>query len=278
MDVSLTTDYQSDSGCPEAPLRAIAAAGFTHIHWCHHWLSDFLYGRAEIRQIRHWLRELGLKLLDLHGSGGLEKRWYSHREYERLAGVELVQNRLEMTAELGGRSVVMHVPLLQGDQTNRPECDNLRRSMDALAPVARHCGVRLAFENLPDDNFRFLGQLMSEYPSDVAGLCYDCGHGNMGQGQGLDLLDPMKDRLIAVHIHDNDGVTDLHWVPFTGTVDFARLARMIAQSSYDGCVNLESSERRTPEDARERFLPDAYAAAVRLSKMIDESRQSLTMA
>jgi sugar phosphate isomerase/epimerase len=49
-------------------------------------------------------------LLDLHGSIGPEKNWASQREYERLAGVELVQNRIEMTAQLGGKVIVMHVP------------------------------------------------------------------------------------------------------------------------------------------------------------------------
>ncbi len=86
--LSLTTDYASSKGCPESALRRIAEAGFTHVHWCHQWNTDFLYGHAEIAQIGRWLAEFGLGLLDLHASAGVEKNWVSAREYERLAGVE----------------------------------------------------------------------------------------------------------------------------------------------------------------------------------------------
>jgi len=73
MDLSITTDYAADTGSPEPYLRRIADADFSHIHWCHHWDTDFLYSRWEIDQIRHWLQDFGLRLLDLHASAGREK-------------------------------------------------------------------------------------------------------------------------------------------------------------------------------------------------------------
>jgi len=51
----------------------------------------------------------GEKLSDTHGSEGTEKFWYSPHEYARLAGVELVKNRIDFTARLGGDAIVMHV-------------------------------------------------------------------------------------------------------------------------------------------------------------------------
>jgi sugar phosphate isomerase/epimerase len=106
--LSITTDYFNDSGNPAPYLRRIAEAGFSHIHWCHHWRSDFLYSDAEIDQISKWLQEFGLQLNDLHGSEGMEKSWVSAQEYRRLAGVELVKNRIYMAAKLGGDVVIMH--------------------------------------------------------------------------------------------------------------------------------------------------------------------------
>lgn len=272
MELSLTTDYQGDVGCPEASLRAIAKAGFSHVHWCHQWNTDFMYGPAEIAQIEIWLRDLGLKLLDLHGSAGREKCWWSGRDYERLAGVELVENRLQMTARLGGKSVVMHLPTLQADLHSNKECDAVRRSIDALLPTIRALGVRLAFENMPGDDFRLLGQLLGEYPPEVAGLCYDCGHGNMGDALGLAHLEVRKNRLIAIHLHDNDGSADQHWVPFTGTVAYPRLARILATSSYQGCISMESNVNRVEEPAKATFVSDAYEAGRRLAEMVTASR------
>lgn len=270
--LSLTTDFESDTGCPEPPLRAIAAAGFTHTHWCHQWNTDFIYSAHEITQVSRWLSEFGLTLLDLHGSDGKEKCWYAGREWERLAGVELVENRLRMTAELGGSCVVMHVPRLPADADGAPECDQTRRSIDALLPTIRQLGIRLAFENMGSDDFRFLRKLLAEYGPDTVGICYDCGHGNIRERLGLDHLETVKDRLIAVHIHDNDGTKDHHWVPFTGNVDFPRLADILARSSYKGCISMESNVKSTAEPARPTFVADAYRAGLRLAAMVADAR------
>jgi len=268
MQLSITTDYQGDTGCPEASLRAIAAAGFTHVHWCHQWNTDFVYTEPEIRQIAAWLRETGLKLLDLHGSAGKEKCWWSTREYERLAGVELVRNRLRMTAELGGATVVMHSQSLPPGADTSPHAQQTFRSLDELLPTIRQTGVRLAIENMASDDFRFLNQLLARYAPEDVGICYDCGHGNMAGGRGLDYLEPVKDRLIAVHLHDNDGTGDQHHVPFTGTVDWPRLACILAASSYRGCISMESNVWHVPEPDRPRFLTDALAAGERLTALV----------
>lgn len=271
--LSLTTDFLSDTGCPEPALRAIAGQGFTHIHWCHQWNTDFLYCAAEIKQIAQWLGDFGIKLQDLHGSAGQEKCWFSVREYERLAGVELVQNRLRMTSELGGQSVIMHVPNLPPESDSTPQCDQLRRSLDALAPSIRNLGVRLALENMANDDFRLLRKMLAEYGDDVVGICYDCGHGNIGQCQGLNNLEQVKDRLIALHLHDNEGTQDKHWVPFTGSVDFPRLCAIIAASSYRGCISMESMTRNVADEAKATFLPDAFRAGMRLNQMVAAHRR-----
>ncbi|MDD3117985.1 MAG: hypothetical protein PHQ27_02280, partial [Victivallales bacterium] len=139
MQLAINTDVLGDAGNPEPVLAAIAAAGFTHLHWCHHWCTDFIYGRAEITALAGWLRQYGLQLLDVHGSAGVEKCWYAEIEYQRRAGVELVVNRLRMWAELGGTGVVMmHIPNFtpQTPAAVRPairrRIDALRRSLDEL--------------------------------------------------------------------------------------------------------------------------------------------------
>ena len=96
MDIALNTDILRSTGSPEPYLRLIAEAGFTHLHWCHQWNTDFLYSSHEIAQLKKWLKQYGLKLLDIHGSAGMEKVWFSPEEYRRKSGVELVLNRIVM--------------------------------------------------------------------------------------------------------------------------------------------------------------------------------------
>ena len=256
--LSITTDYVTGRGDPTPYLRRIARAGFTHVHWCHEWNTDFEYGSAELDPIQHCLSECGLKLLDLHGSAGQQRRWFAPDETERQAGVALVQNRIEMAARLGGQTVIMHA--------HAGYLDPIRRSLDTLQPVAKTHGVRLAIEN--EDNFAALWQLLGEYPPDYLGLCYDSGHGNIAGRHGLDELATLTDRLIALHLHDNDGTGDQHKLMFTGTVDWLRLAKLIAQSSYRQCVSSEAVMQNTGLTDETEFLAQAFAAGNRFAALI----------
>jgi sugar phosphate isomerase/epimerase len=273
VELSMTTDYATGLGSPEPYLRRIAAAGFTHLHWCHQWNTDFLYAEPEIDQIARWLDEYGLRLLDLHGSSGVEKKWVSSTEYVLLAGVELVANRLEMTARLGGHVVIMHIPTVPGDaDLAEAYWSALHRSLDALAPTARAAGVRIAIENGgSEEHLQTVARVLSEYDADYLGLCYDAGHGNVA-GVGLDYLERLQDRLISVHLHDNDGRSDQHKPMFTGTVDWGRLAGIMAASAYEGPVSQEISMRLSGYVDEDAFLAQGRSDGEHLTEMIAAQR------
>lgn len=272
MELSMTSDYARGTGSPEPYLRRIAEAGFTHIHWCHQWNTDFHYVAPELDQIASWMGSFGLSLLDLHGSAGPEKNWTSPVEYERLAGVDLVTNRLEMTARLGGRVTIMHVPTAPADAAEADKYwDRVRRSLDALEPVSRATGVRIAIENGSVGHFATVERILSLYPPEYVGLCYDSGHGNVS-GEGLDYLERLRGRLIAMHLHDNDATADQHKPLFTGTVDWERLARIIATSSYTGPLSQELSIRLSGFEDESAFLAQARADGERLTRMVEAAR------
>lgn len=271
--LSMTTDYLEDAGDPSPYLRRIADAGFTHLHWCHHWGSDFLYSRAEVDQIERWLDEYGLQVLNVHGSDGHEKSWYAGEAYRREAGVELVRNRLELAARLGSDVVIMHAVQPQPNDPQR-FWDALYSSLDALEPVARALGVRIAVENLNDPgHWGIVTHVLEDYPPDFVGLCYDSGHGNKGE-DGLAHLERLKDRLIAVHLHDNDGTADQHLIPFTGTVDWDRLIQIVGSSHCTGPVNLEAMMQHTGIRDESVFLERSFDAACRIEGMLPAAAAS----
>jgi len=267
----MTTDYATVStGCPEPYLRRIAEAGFSHVHWCHHWNTDFLYADAEVEQIGRWLADFGLALTDLHASAGVEKGWCSAREYERLAGIELVTNRIAMTARLGSDVVILHLPFEpEGSGDREAYWARVRRSFDDLAPFARGQGVRIALENSSKDNFDALERVFALYGPDVVGLCYDSGHGNVA-GNGLDRLERVRGRLLSVHLHDNDGTGDQHKLVFDGTTDWPRLARLIASSPYRKPLSFESNMGSYPKGSDEvAFLCRALASGAALARLLE---------
>jgi sugar phosphate isomerase/epimerase len=217
-----------------------------------------------MEQIRRWLEEYGLQLLDLHGSVGNEKNWASSQEYQRLAGVELVKNRIEMTSYLSADVTIMHVPAA-------PDSVPVRRSLDVIEPFARERNVRIAIEN---GNFEAIRKLLSEYSLDYVGLCYDSGHGNV-DADGLEHLDSLKDRLISVHLHDNDGGSDQHKLLFSGTVNWNRLACIMVESAYTKCVSMEVTMARMGIEDERIFLARAFETGIKFDQMIAEERHML---
>ena len=113
---------------------------------------------------------------------------------------------------------------------------------------------------------------LDNYGADYLGICYDSGHGNFLEGSGLDWLEPRKERLISLHLHDNDGASDQHKIPFTGIVDWDRLTRIIAASPYNKAVNLECSIHKPGIAMETDFLAKSLEAAKKIEAMIEKAK------
>jgi sugar phosphate isomerase/epimerase len=269
--LSITSDYVQSDGNPEPYLRRIAEAGFTHVHWCHRWNGDHRYTGEEISDIKKWLKRYELQLLNLHATQGKKKYWVSFDEAQREAGVKLVKNRIKMTARLGGQVAIIHIPTTEPLDRRPARMTQIRKSLDTLESFTRNHGVRLALENMDCDDFEMLETLLVEYDPGYLGLCFDSGHANLG-GPGMEKLDQLKSRLIALHLHDNDGVSDQHKIPFTGSVNWPELARAIATSAYQACVNLEVGIHQTGYQDEMSFLLHSRQAGEQLAAMIESKR------
>ena len=290
MKIAIATDYVSSTGDPAPRLRLIAEAGFTHIHWCHQWCTDFLYTPPELAEIAARLREYDLSLLDIHGSAGVEKCWYSTVEHQRKAGVELVRNRLEMMQELHGEgALMMHIPFHRVTAPEkRPlvdrEFEQLKKSIDELMPVLDRYDALIAVENMAGDTLETIAELMREYPENRIGITYDSGHGNFASNPVLPLLAPWKDRIEALHLHDNNGLEDQHLPPYYGNLDWEAVTDLLASAKYDRPLSFELAMRNTPFYDAElkadqtpkhllRFMTDAYERCLRVANLYEFKRK-----
>ena len=61
-----------------------------------------------------------------------------------------------------------------------------------------------------------------------------------------DLLEKFAPYLVNCHLHDNDGITDSHQQPGTGTIDWAEVRNTIEEIGYNGWVSYEENAY-TPE-------------------------------
>lgn len=282
--LGINTDYVGDRGAPGPALEEIARAGFSHVMWGHQWNTDFLYTTPEVQAIAVVMKNLGLSLVDMHGSSGVEKCWYSPCEYERLAGVELIRNRVDMTALLGGDTVVLH-PMI----TDPSRIDQWRlqgeKSLRELERYVRNSGVSLVLENLFQSDrleerdltlqgFETLEYFFERFDPGYLDFCWDTGHAFiLGDEAFRRSCDLARRRLRTLHLHDNRGDADQHSPPLTWDSPWDTIAEVIAASPYPPGkpLLLEVDVRTNGGDSR-AFLAEArrkgedFAARVSLAR------------
>ena len=283
--LSINTDFKQGTGYPFTYFKNIAEAGFSHVHWCHNWNTYFLYTEMEIAEIRKQLDLHGLQLSDIHASSGVEKCWYSPVEYERIAGVELVKNRIYMSSILGGDAVVLH-PFVVYDKDALPEyrAQGLK-SLTEIDSFARSCGVKVSLENLFQkdgsgindtglENIDTLEYYFKRFSPETIGFCWDTGHSIILGDESFERCAGFaKERLSAMHINDNKGDLDQHSPPFTWTDRWEWVAGVIASSPYpeNKPVLLEVDINNNPADTDD-FLSGTYNAGRKFTDMIMNKR------
>lgn len=102
---------------------------------------------------------------------------------------------------------------------------------------AEKFNVNIAIEN--QGNPEYIDLVFKNIQSNRLFFCFDSGHENF-YSPHLDLLDLYGDQLIALHLHDNNGTDDTHALPFTGTVDWDRIAIKLEKINYTGAIALET--------------------------------------
>ncbi len=187
---------------------------------------------------------------------------------------------MRICAYFGCRSIVMHgFKLAYHLGTEEAEWEQTAAFLDFLAPMAKEMGITICIENLyngigghlvegPCCNARKavsrIDYFNDKYRAEVLGFCFDTGHANL---VGLDFeafLTTLDYRLKTLHIHDNDGIQDLHQIPYTFTktrentasTDWEGFINGLSRIRYDGVLSFETAPVLTafPDEMKEEAL------------------------
>lgn len=119
--------------------------------------------------------------------------------------------------------------------------------IDSIAPLAKEMGITICIENLYDSvgghlvegpccdvrkAVERIDRINDKYHAEVLGFCFDTGHANLVGIDFESFITALGCRLKVFHIHDNDGVGDLHQIPFT----FARTRENKSSTDWDGFI------------------------------------------
>lgn len=153
-------------------------------------------------------------------------------------------------------TLVIHTPMKKDQIYNKKV--GLNR-INCITEFAQEFGINIAVENL--SRLDYLHDIFSNIKFENLGFCYDSGHDNY-YTKDSDLLATYGDRLMAIHLHDNDGTGDQHFLIGEGNVNWVKIKNDIHNSTYLGSITLELSEKlpeRYKDTEAEIFLKEAFS-------------------
>jgi len=201
------------------------------------WSGDFSETDGPYRQVPALARRMGLAVENAHlPYQGVNELWMDSADADDLEARLL--GDITDAAACCVPTLVLH--LTSGWEPPPPNERGIARLRRA-AEHAERLGVRLALENLKRPEY--LDYAFARLDSPAVGFCYDSGHDYVVSKSNA-LLSKFGHRLMALHLHDNDGTGDLHHLPGEGRIDWPALREALRQTPYTGAVTLESAEDR----------------------------------
>ena len=160
--------------------------------------------------------------------------------------------------------VVMH--LTSKSEAPKYNETGLKR-LKEIVDYAQELNIKVAFENTKIKGY--LDYVIENIDNENVGICFDSGHYHVHFNDDLD-FPKFKDRIFAVHLHDNDQSDDLHLMPFEGTLDWEETIKNLKECNYDGPVTLELCYRNEYLDMSiEDFYKKGYEVGEKLKEIFE---------
>ena len=243
----------------ELPKRTsfdlIKQAGFDGVTlW---WHNDF--GDDDFRINPELARDIGLYVENIHTPfEQINNLWLDNLDGDSL--LDYFLRLVDDCAKYEIPTMVLH-PSSGREPTPFNEI-GLNRIKRIVEKAEKH-NVNVAFENLR--RLGYLEYVLSNVDSIRIGFCYDSGHHHCWTPDEK-LLSQYGSRLMALHLHDNEGTGDKHLLPFDGTIDWAETMNNISQTGYTGAVAIEAQNIGYESFSPEEFLQIALERAKRLEQ------------
>lgn len=163
---------------------------------------------------------------------------------------------IEFASMIGAKHVVIHPGFCFSPVFNKQRAQERANDyMNQLCEVAKPLNIKLVIENVGYNGSSLYTQdeftrLLDSF-DDVAGYLIDIGHAHLNHWDIPKLIRDTKDRLLALHIHDNTGAGDEHLPIGEGTIQWGGIFAAMKEISTDCQLILEYAPNTPIEKLRE---------------------------
>lgn len=191
------------------------------------------------RPMKEALEKYDVTVAQMHAPFPL---WVKENPDKPLLDAEKVNNYMIMVVEkccavaafLGCPAIVCHSITRS---TKEKEIATNMEMYRRMIPAAKKYGVKICLENLfgsfkgriiegacsdVNEACWYLDTLNAEAGSECFGFCLDVGHANLVGRNLYQYITKLGKRLTILHIHDNDGKSDLHMMPYNYTHNWGK--------------------------------------------------------
>ena len=282
----------------ENAIRRIAGLGFKAIEligWNKEYLVDY-YTPATVKMLRSVLDGEGIAISQfVHSPNDLS----SGDAAARTSGVETWKRAVGIGVELGAPiiNMVARHPFSMNDGQEIPRIttkplvqkyaakvprgldwdQNFKDYVAAMRSCADLCetaGVMMSVEPHPG---RYMAntdgalRLLEHVNSKAMGINYDASHTfPVGDFPNIAVY-RLNKHIIHLHMSDNDGVTNVHWRPGMGKIDWVAMFQALKDVGYDGVVSIELEDVPGVSRGPNSSAPGVYRNATATDEFVAET-------
>lgn len=117
--------------------------------------------------------------------------------------------------------------------------DTWNKVMDSASGI----GLRVAVENVFDEDPEALRMLIETIDNPDFGFCFDTGHFNIFSTVPMEQwFESLGKHLLEVHLHDNEGDADSHWAIGRGKINFGKFFALMREHSPVPVYTIEAHD------------------------------------
>lgn len=235
-ELAVVVNNQNVAISPKEMIDAIYNAGFKNVFL--QWYNKNNLTMSQEVQLEY-VKSLGINVAFVHlGYSRINDLWNTELDEDDVNEVvEGYINDIKVCAKNGINLVIMHLTSkMIAPMYNEKGLERLRK----IIKTAEENNVKIAFENTKIRGY--LEYVFENIDSKNIGLCYDAGHCHAHFNDEFN-YELFKNRIFAVHLHDNHGEIDEHLLPFDGTINWEYVIKKLNECGYNGLVTLELSYR-----------------------------------
>src|SRR4030042_3041761 len=174
--------------------------------------------------------------------------WYlpigSPNKAIRLSAVNEIFKCFDIFRNLEVKLVTIHTDWASGLFSEAEAINFQSESLNLLNDKAREYELEIILEPTVSkhDTIENMEKILKKVPNISFHL--DIGHANLNNNDPIEFIEAFHSKMKHVHIHDNDGIRDLHLPIGCGNIDWQKTISEL-KKCYDGTITLEifSSDR-----------------------------------